>query len=606
MLVVIDMLSYLLKRSGWARFVSTSLFFFSQIIATEFLLGIFSVLTSLNLVIFNILVTIAILSLLGRKFGKDRLRKYFSDLKSSVIQIKKLLLSDPLFLALVTLAVLFVGWVIFLGIIFPATDFDGNSYHLTFVANVIQNHSFFDVPTSLTWLNGYPKGGEFIQMWSVIIARNDMFSDLAQVPFMILGVYALYDISLRVGASKRNARFASVLFIFLPIVLNQLKTTYVDVMLSTLFFAAVAIVIKKKLEKIDYVLIGIIYSLLIAVKSTGFLFVAATVPLLFWNIYNNRSKKSGSFVSNYIKPALLMVGPTAFGLYWYVKNFVSYDTPIYPFGFKLLGKSIFPGQTFQEFAASAVNQTALPNGCAQRIWFVWTEQKDWFGCFYNYDSNYTGFGPIWFIVLLPAIALALYVAIKKRNYLFLAISASFAALFAIYPANYYSRYTIFITGVGILALAITLTYIHEITAKFVKVLSVILAVSVIGTNFVLCNYTPLVIKAQLKSLKHGSQRGLIYNNNPGLAYVTLENEVQKDDVVAYDSKPYFIYPLWKADFSNDVIFVTAQNDTEWYKNLNEKSVDYVFTVVYSKENKWAEEKLKTIYKDEMYEVFQVN
>ncbi len=601
------MLSYLLKRSGWSRFASTLLLFFSQIIATEFVLGIFSVLTGRSLVLLNLVVTGLILVSLNRKFGKEKLRLYFTDYKKSLLSIKKLLLSDPLWLILIILAVLFVSWIIFLGLIFPATDFDGNSYHLTFVANVLQNHNFFDVPTSLSWLNGYPKGGEFLQMWSVIIARNDMLSDLVQIPFMVLGVYALYAISLSVGVTKKHARFSALLFLFLPIVLNQLKTTYVDVMLSTLFFAAIALIVKKKLLKLDYFLLGIVFSLLIAVKSTGFLFVMAVMPLLLWKLFGTRSKKPGKIVQNYVRPLALIAGPTLFGLYWYIKNFITYDTPIYPFGFKLLGKSIFPGQTFQEFAANAVSHTTvLPTGCVQRIWFVWTEQKDWFGCFYNYDSNYTGFGPIWFIILLPAIALALYFAIRKRNYLFLAISATFTALFLAYPANYYSRYTIFVTGVGVLALGITLTYVRNTTANIVKGLCLVLAMSVIATNFVLCNYTPRVIKDQLRSLYHGSERGAIYANNPGRAYVTLEQEVQKDDVVAYDSKPYFIYPLWKPDFSNDVIYVPAANETEWYQKINDSSVDFVFTVVYSQENKWAETKLVSIYKDEMYEVFQVN
>lgn len=607
MLLVIDILSYALKRKGWSRFASTVLLFFSQIIASEFLLGLFSVLNGFSLVALNILFSSILLFFIYRKYGRKVWRSYWQESKRSVKTTARYIRKDPLWMTLIILAVLLLGWIIFLGLIFPATDFDGNSYHLTFIGNVIQNGNFFDTPTSLLWLTGYPKGGEFLQMWSVLITKNDIFSDLTQVPFLLLGMYALYEAAVRLGAHKRHARFAAVLFLFLPIVLNQLKTTYVDVMLSTLYFAAIAIILQEKLRKLDFVLIGIILSLLISIKSTGFLFVAALAPLVLWKIYDIRSKKSRQFVQNYVKPILLMAAPMVFGLYWYVKNFIVYDTPIYPFGFKLLGKSIFPGRTFQEFAADAVSQnTSLPHDYLQRIWYVWTEQKDWFGCFYNYDSNYTGFGPIWFVILLPALIVALYIAIKKRNYIFLAINILTAGLFVAYPANYYSRYTIFIAGIGLLALSLTLSSIHHTFAKFVKVLCVVLAVLVIGTNFVLCNYTPLVIKDQLKSLRRGDDRGAIYNNNPGHAYVFLEGQVKPGDVVVYDSKPYFIYPLWKPDYSNDVIYVPADNREQWLRAISDSSVDYVFTVVYSRENDWADQKLESIYKDNLYEVFKVH
>ncbi len=602
MLLSIDLFSSLARKAGWPRFITTFLFFYTQIISTEFLLGLFSVLNGYSLVLLNVAVSTCLVIVLRKKFGKKIIINYLAKSRQSLASLKRLPRKDPLWSILLFLAIGFIGWIIFLGILFPATDFDGNSYHLAFVGNVIQNHSFADVPTSLPWLIGYPKGGEFIQMWSVIISHNDMLTDLTQLPFLVLGVYALYEIGLRLGADKKQARFSATLFVFLPIVLNQLKTTYVDVMLSALFFAAMAVIIQKRLRKIDWVLLGILFSLIISVKSTGFLFVLVLSPLLSWQLYKNFGKHPKS----YLQPLLLILLPTSFGLYWYVKNFILYRSPIYPFGFKLAGISIFPGKTFQEFAADAVQSTSLPNGCAQRIWFVWTEQKDWFGCFYNYDTNYAGLGPIWFIILIPAVLISIYFAIKKRNALYFAVTATIVGLFAIYPSNYYSRYTLFITAVGIFALSIVLTNLRKDVSRLVKGLALVLAVSVIATNFVLCNFPPLVVKAQFKSVVAGSERGEVYSNMPGKAFVFLEDKVQPGQVVDYDSSPYFIYPLWKPDFSNKVIYIPASNEESWYKELDNKHVVYVFTTLNSKENHWAESKLKGIYKDDTYEIFKVS
>jgi len=605
MLLAIDLYSCTLRRNGWARFASTFLLFYAQIILSEFLLGLFSLLTGLGLVILNLIISGALLYAIRAKLNRGVIKQYFSGLRAMPRMLIRTARTDPLWSILLTLAACFVAWIIFLGIIFPATDFDGNSYHLTFVGNAFQSHTFFDAPTSLRWLAGYPKGGEFIQMWSVLIGHNDLFTDITQLPFMILGVYALYTISITVGASKKNARFGSLLFLFLPIVLNQLKTTYVDVMLCSLFFAAIALILGRLKTKLDLLLLGIVFSLLVSVKSTGFLFIIVLLPLLLWALQNNNAIKSPGFKETYLRPLSYIALPTFFGLYWYFKDLIMHGSPLYPFGFKLAGHSIFPGQTFQEFAASAVNQsTSLPHGSVQRIWYVWTEQKDWFGCLYNYDTNYAGFGPIWFIILIPAFVAALYFAIKLRNRLFLAVAATIAFLFALYPSNYYTRYTIFVTALGFIGLSYTLTRISKLGANIIKCLAIILSLSVIGTNFVLCNFSPGVVKDQLSSVLKGSDRGVVYNNMPGPAFVFIENKERPGDTTAYDSSPYFIYPLWKPDFSNKVVYIPASNEAIWYKKLASQHVRYVFTTIGSKENRWSKDHLKSIYKDEMYEVYQ--
>jgi len=601
-LISIDLLSFSLRRTGWLRFVSTFFLFYAQLIGTEFLLGLTSWLHSYSLVVLNALISTLVLFILRKKFGRTIFGNYLNKTRKLTGNFKQSFHKDPLWLAIFALAAGFVGYIIFLGVIFPVTDFDGNSYHLTYIANLIQNHNIYDAKTSLTWLAGYPKGGELIQAWSMLITHNDTFVDLTQIPFLLLGVAALYEIAISLGADKKQARFSAILFIFLPIVLNQLKTSYVDVMVPSLFFAGLAMAIRRKLSKLDFAIVGILFSILISLKSTGFLFVLILLPFIIWNLYRNY----GFRLKRYIQPVLLLGLPTSFGLYWYVKDYILYGSPIYPFGFKLAGLTIFPGKTFQEFAAEAVKTTALPHSCVQRIWFVWTEQKDWFGCLYNYDTNYAGLGPIWFIILIPALILSLYFAVKRRNNKYLVVVGSILALFAIYPSNYYSRYTMFITAGGIFALALVLTNVSKFTSNLVKTITVVLAISVIATNFVLCNFPPGVVRGQLRSFIHGSERGPIYANTPGEAFVFLENRVRPNEVVEYDSSPYFIYPLWRADFTDKVIYIPAANKTAWYHEAVDRHVKYLFTTIGSKENGWATGKLKEIYKDEMYEIFQAS
>lgn len=607
MVIAVDVTSFWLKRSGWKRFLSTFLFFYAQVIVSEFTLGALSILTAKSLVISNLLISGGLLLYIVRQSKENIIDQYFSYISKSIKKTWLDLKNDPFLLILVILSSAFLLWVLFLGILFPAIDFDGNSYHLTFIGYVVQNHNFFDAPTSLKWLFGYPKGGEFIQMWSVIIPRNDMFADLAQLPFLGLGIYALYEIGRKLGINKRHAKFAALLFVFLPVVLNQLKTTYVDVMLCSLFFASIAVVLEKKLSNLELFLLGMIFSLIISVKSTGLLFVVAVIPLLLFNLYRNRSVKNKKidYFKTYIKPFLFVAIPTVFGLYWYIKNWIVYGSPIYPFGFKLLGTSIFPGPTFQEFAAGAVsNLQALPKGCASRIWFVWTEQKDWFGCFYNYDTNYAGLGPVWFVLLIPAALLGIWHMVRNKRYELLAVMATIAGLFVIYPTNYYSRYTMFVSAIGILGFGFLLSRLSAVYTRIIKTIALFLVLSVMATNFVLCNFPPRTVKDQIKNLSANSNRGPVYEINPGKAFTFIGSKLQPSDHVIYDSSPYFIYPLWRTDFGNKVSYLPSVSKEDWLKKLKNSDIDYVFTTVWSKENKWAQTSLESIYKDDTYEIFK--
>ena len=607
-LFTVDIFSFAIGRSGWRRFISTFILFYLQVILSEFILGISSLLTSKILVFTNLALSSIILFAII-KVNKQNLFSVYVNKNTEILSgLWKKIKNDRLFIVLLILFACLLFWIIFVGIISPAIDWDGNSYHLTFIAYAIQNHNIFDVNTSLAWLKGYPKSGELIEMWSIIVAKNDVFADLSQLPFLLLGVFSLYKIATSIGAKKTDARFVALLYLFFPIVINQLKTSYIDVILCSLFFASIALALEKKLAKLDLLLMGIIYSLIISLKYTGFLFMFVSLPILFYSLYVLNSKKINHQLSWYSKKLILVILPASLGLFWYIKNLVLYHNAFYPFGFKLFGVTIFGGKTFQSFASSASVGLALPHSYLNKIWFVWTEQRNWFGCFYNYDTNYAGLGPIWFVVMLPATILSLYLALKNKNYLYLWLTILVGIIFIIYPANYYTRYTMFISIVGVYSLGLLLSNMAVAYKNIVKFITIILALIVIQTNFTFCNFSPSVIVAQYNSFMAGNSRmGPAYQNTIGVAYIKLQSQIKPNEVVAYDSSPNFIYPLWNRSYSDKVIYIPANNSKEYFDGINANKVKYLFIDFGSKEYKWiaASNLNKPIYKDDQYEIYKL-
>lgn len=600
MLLGIDLLSFTLKRAGWRRFASTFLLFYAQIISTIFILGLFSLLYNFSLALLNLLLTSGLIFLVARRYGSDIFPKYFLHLRRSLKSFFKDLRHDR-FTAVASLLLLgFLFWIMFLGTIFPVTDWDGNGYHLTVAGNFIQTHSIYDVPSNLPWIAGYPKGGEFIQAWSILIAHNDMVAELSQVPFLFLAIYALYSICMRLGASKRNARFSALLFAFMPIVVNQLKTAYVDIMFCAVFFAVIAIIIQKRLLKLDFLLIGIALSLILAIKPSGAYLILAAGPLLVWALW----KHSGKILRGYIAPLLLIAAPMIFGMYWYIKNLFKYESPLYPFGLKLGEINIFPGIDYKTWSIPTAN--GMPEGYIQRIWHVWTEQGAPSGFIYNYDSNFVGFGPIWFIVLIPAFILSVYLAVKKRNMLFIFVTATILLLFLVYPNNFAPRYSLFIAGLGIMGLSFVLSHVGRLTAFATKGTALVLAVFVVFLTFTLHEFPPGVVWKQLRALPSESSPSRYTSvAGTGKAYDFIEKNIQPDQLIIYGEGTPFIYPLWRQDFANKVSYLPAPEKREWLSRVRSMQVDYVFTSNMGRENNWSAQEFNSVYKDDLYEIFKV-
>lgn len=605
MLITSDILSVALNRKGWQRFLSTFILFYTQIIVTEFTLGIASLLYTYTLWLVNGLIMGLVLCVILKVKGPSLFKRYFNSVKLSIKAFAHPKKRDPFVTTLYGLAAIFLLWLFFLAIIFPVLDWDGNAYHLTYAANLVQNHNIYDVPSSLVWINGYPKAGELIQAWTILLAHNDTIVDLTQVPFIVLAICSLYAIGRNVGISKNNARFAASLFFFTPMVMAQLITGYVDVMLPAIFFAALALISQKKYAKLDFLLIGICFSLIIGIKTSGLYFIVICLLPLLRNLF----VKNGFRLKKYFIPMLLLVSPMIFGLYWYIKNLVLYGSPIYPFGFKAAGQTIFKGTDYTQFFSAIGN--SMPDNMLLRLWYTWSERgPDPTQFLYDHSSNYYGLGVIWFIVLLPAIPVSIYIAIRKRQYYFLGILSLLLTLLLIYPTNFSARYTVFVICAGVIAFGLLLDNLKPVTIKTVKMVTVVLAILTVFTNPIMLR-TPGEIRTQLESISSGKgTRGTTttFAINMGGAYTVARQIVRKDEKIAYTTLDW-IYPLWNSDFSNKVVYIEGSNESSWYKKVKEQGVDYIFITpnMSVKENRWAKSKFENvIYKDNRYEILKVN
>ncbi|GBE06420.1 MAG TPA: hypothetical protein ENH31_03070 [Nitrospirae bacterium] len=132
-----------------------------------------------------------------------------------------------------------------------------------------------------------------------------------------------------------------------------------------------------------------------------------------------------------------MVPVLLLGGYWYIKNWVLYGNPVYPIRITFLDITLFEW-LFEgiidpmPLVLDKMSPLIMP-------FYVWLEKVE----YYLYDSRLSGFGPIWFILLLPSMAIALWHSIKTKKYNFLFVSVILIITFILYPRDWYPRYVIF-------------------------------------------------------------------------------------------------------------------------------------------------------------------
>jgi hypothetical protein len=316
----------------------------------------------------------------------------------------------------------------------------------------------------------------------------------------------------------------------------------------------------------------------------------------------------------FIIPAFLM------GSYWYIKNWVLYNNPVYPIEVSFFNTTLFNG--LYEGLAGLIDP--LPAVISEltplsRPFYVWLERVK----YYLYDSRWSGFGPVWFILLLPSIVTALFYAIKRKRYNFLFISTILIVAFIIYPRSWCTRYVIYIVGLGVLSFGVVLDYFNK-RENALKMVALLL----VGYTF-LTTTSPTIMPEKIKEFlllpagertiaRHAPFNIDLHARQDYGYWIWINNNILKGDTLAYTFEPLFLTPLWNREFSNKIIDIRSDTYNEWLKSLKKNNVTYVLTRTNSAEDKWInkerelfsnfwwlgtfKEKFKVVYADENYKV----
>ncbi|MCX5703088.1 MAG: hypothetical protein NT066_01125, partial [Candidatus Omnitrophica bacterium] len=279
----------------------------------------------------------------------------------------------------------------FINLLNPPFGWDSLNYHFTFAVEWLK-HGNLDIPITIfddPSPSYYPINGSLFYLWLMLPLKNVFLADLGQIPFFILSLLAIYNISKKLGLNRELSFYASALFLVTPNIFKQLQIAYVDVMVAGLFLVSVnfLFLLNESLSLANTLIYSMSLGLLLGTKTIGLPYsVLLFIPFLYSALKNIKK-------SYFILLAILVIA--LLGGFSYFRNFFETANPLYPLDFKLLGKTIFKGviQTSIYRAHFKIEDYAL-----SKLLF------------------HEGLGMQTAILILPAIFIALPVTLlKKKN-----------------------------------------------------------------------------------------------------------------------------------------------------------------------------------------------
>jgi hypothetical protein len=288
-----------------------------------------------------------------------------------------------------------------LSLLQPPTGFDALAYHGPLAVYVWRDgdiSTFLDRSLSgfaLAW----PASAE---LWFglLLIAGGERLANLGQLPFALLGGWAVAALARRLGARTRSATLAGAAFVMAPLVALQAGVQLNDLVTSALLLcgAALACAPLREWSMRRTGLIGMALGLATATKVSILPGAAAVAIFAVVTLLKERThtRDAGRLACALALTGLVVVAP------WWIRNTVRFGNPVYPAALPLIGRGFNVGDWEQKDGRFVPARAAWP---AYPLLEPLNDQS--------------GFGAVLVVAALPGFLLALTARRKRRTPVYL-------------------------------------------------------------------------------------------------------------------------------------------------------------------------------------------
>lgn len=316
---------------------------------------------------------------------------------------------------------------------FNAPDgWDTYSYHLPISSRILIEKGIPSYRGSETFYLKphffFPKNIEFLFSLYYLFTGSLKGLSIIHLLFLFFGVLSLYSILRKFKIEREKALFSFVLF-FIPVIVQQSITAYVDIETGVLFIIFLNfLIINNNFSKFFSLL-----SLSLGAGTKYSFLPFFLIFLIYFSIHYFRERK-------YIYLISLIIFSLLSSLHFYIFNYINTKSIFPLFEMKFLKFIISKGEfkiepyVFRfdpfEIASSLLEFSPFEKG------------RDYF---YIYDNQVGGFGPV-FIGTLSFIPLfiILFIAFKERNFRLFKIFIIFFLFYLFSPYKWWTRFMVFL------------------------------------------------------------------------------------------------------------------------------------------------------------------
>lgn len=334
----------------------------------------------------------------------------------------------------------------------PIMAYDALAYRLPAAAGWLDAGRVAWLATDDPVRNGYPLGLEAVGALVTAAIGSTALDAAVAIALVLAGALAIRALARACGARPWLASAASGIYLLVPINLLNAPSGYVDAAFGGAVVALVALGALWSGGAAPRTALaagtGMAAALVLAIKGTGLAFVVVVLVALAWRLWRRRTGRAHD---------VALAGVLgASGLFWILRNMWHTGNPVFPVQVSVAGQVLFAGTgSLAEVLDYAHNRppalSALPE--VARIALTWLQVR---GPATGFDDRWAGLGWAWPLVAVPAIIAYAVGALRTRGR---RDDVSFALLvtticFALQPERWWSRYTVWVWGVGAVATAL--------------------------------------------------------------------------------------------------------------------------------------------------------
>jgi hypothetical protein len=485
---------------------------------------------------------------------------------------------------------------------------DSMTVHLSRVAYWLQHGSFFPWQAFDMRPVIYPVNASLLTFWTVLLHGSDQLAGLVQWTSALVLIACAFGIARLLGYSRAQSAFAALIFGFFPLILMQSSSTQIDLTAAALFVPAVFFLLlgMHNGRSLPFVFSGLALGLAVGAKQTVLFFLPglalfALLQLSFWRSHTAQLKAWLAACAGF---TLLL------GVYMYGVNLLNFGNPFGPRDLvayatgPMSGNSVAMRMLYNlpRLGYDAIDFSGLPseaeNGMLQakanlarallgslRLDLeapvaLMPNHEFSYELGSNFSEDQAWYGPLSIILLFPALAWALYAAVRGRDLLRMGLILwAFSALLMdvlLRPGydEFQGRYLI---GAAAMTAPFMGVWVKETRASRIMLWAVSLLAAVMAYHTMLYNPAKPVISDRVDILT--TTRVQEYTLTAGEYNDFLQlvrRNVPQDATIAFYSPSYiWDYVLFGPYLTRTVIPILDQSllvNDSW---LEEQGIDYL-------------------------------